>query len=100
MGSAITFEIDPLPYTEFSEFLKNKFFQSNRKVDDKVLEKAFQIAENIPGDIQQLCGSIWEITAEKELISIDKLKSAIEFGICQGTKVLRKLYPPSDKYSA
>ena len=78
MGSAITFEIDPLPYTEFSEFLKNKFFQSNRKVDDKVLEKAFQIAENIPGDIQQLCGSIWEITAEKELISIDKLKSAIE----------------------
>lgn len=76
--SAITFEIDPLPYKEFSEFLKNKFFQSHRKVDDKVLEKAFQIAENIPGDIQQLCGSIWEITAEQEMISIGKLKSAIE----------------------
>ena len=42
------------------------------------MEKAFQIAENIPGDIQQLCGAIWEITAEKEMISIDKLKIAIE----------------------
>jgi hypothetical protein len=76
--SAITFVVDTLPYQEFSEFLKNKFSQGNRKIDDKVLEKAFQIAQNIPGDIQQLCGAIWEITTEKEMISADKLKSAIE----------------------
>lgn len=76
--SAITFTVDTLPYKEFSEFLNNKFSQGKRKVDDAVLEKAFQIAENIPGDIQQLCGAIWEISAEKEMISIDNLKSAIE----------------------
>lgn len=76
--SAITFMVDTLPYKEFSKFLNNKFSQVHRKIDDKVLEKAFKISENIPGDIQQLCGAIWEITAEKEMISIDKLKSAIE----------------------
>jgi hypothetical protein len=76
--SAITFSLDPLPYEEFSKFLKNRFSQEHRKVDDKVLEKAFQIAENIPGDIQQLCGCIWEITSEKEIIGINKLKNAME----------------------
>lgn len=76
--SAITFEVDPLPHKEFSEFLKNKFSQGQREIDDKVLEKAFQIAENIPGDIQQLCGAMWEITTEKETISADDLKSAMK----------------------
>ena len=76
--SAITLAIDTLSFKEFSEFLKNKFSQGQRKIDDKVLEKAFQIAENIPGDIQQLCGAIWETTAEKEMIGVDKLKSAMQ----------------------
>jgi hypothetical protein len=45
------------------------------------LEKAFQISEDIPDDIQQLFGSIWEITAEKELISIDETPcSPVETG--------------------
>jgi len=75
--SAITLAVDTLPYKEFSEFLKNKFSQGHRKVDDKVLEKAFQIAANIPGDMQQLCGAIWETTSEKETISLDNLKNAM-----------------------
>ena len=76
--SAITLTVDSLPHKEFSKFLKSKFSQGDREVDDEVLSKAFQIAENIPGDIQQLCGAIWEITAEKEMISVDKFKSAMQ----------------------
>lgn len=76
--SAITFVVDTLPHKEFSKFLKNKFSKGHREVDDMVLEKVFQISENIPGDIQQLCGAMWEITTEKEMINVDKLKDAIE----------------------
>ena len=76
--SAITFVVDTLPHKEFSKFLKNKFSRGHRQIDDMVLEKVFQISENIPGDIQQLCGAMWEITTEKEMISADKLKDAIE----------------------
>ena len=54
-----------------------KFTLGQRKIDDEVLEKVFKIANNIPGDIQQLCEAIWEVTTEKEM-SPDKLKNAIE----------------------
>jgi len=31
-----------------------------------------------PGDIQQLCKALWEVTLEKEIIGPDKLKTALE----------------------
>ncbi|MEA3384994.1 MAG: hypothetical protein U9Q89_00835 [Thermodesulfobacteriota bacterium] len=70
--------MDPLPYEEFSEFLKKKFRTEQRKIEDEVLQKVFEIANNIPGDIQQLCEALWEVTLEKEIISLDKLKNALE----------------------
>ena len=76
--SAIPMTVEPLPYKEFSEFLKKKFSTGQRKIDNKVLEKVFKIANNIPGDIQQLCEALWEVTAEKEIVSLDKLKNALE----------------------
>ena len=76
--SAIPLTVEPLSYEEFSEFLKKKFAMGQRKIDDEVLEKVFKIANNIPGDIQQLCEALWEVTLEKEIIGLDKLKNAIE----------------------
>jgi len=76
--SAIPLTVDPLPYEEFSEFLKKKFTTGQRKIEDEVLEKVFEIANNIPGDIQQLCEALWEVTLEKEIVSLDKLKNALE----------------------
>jgi len=76
--SAIPMTVEPLPYKEFSEFLKKKFSTGQRKIDNKVLEKVFKIANNIPGDIQQLCEALWEVSTEKETVSLDKLKNALE----------------------
>jgi hypothetical protein len=76
--SAIPLTVDPLSYEEFSEFLKKKFAAGQCKIDDEVLEKVFKIANNIPGDIQQFCEALWEVTSEKEIISLDKLKDALE----------------------
>ncbi len=76
--SAIPMTVAPLPYKEFSEFLRKKFSEGLRRVDDETLEKVFQIANNIPGDIQQLCDALWEVTSEREDIGIGNLKSALE----------------------
>lgn len=76
--SAIPLTVDALPYEDFSEFLKKKFSTGERKIDDTILEKMFEIANNIPGDIQQLCEVLWEVTSEKEIIRPKKLKSALE----------------------
>jgi AAA+ ATPase superfamily predicted ATPase len=76
--SAIPLSVNPLPFEIFSKFLKKKFASGNRKIATAVLEKVFAIANDIPGDIQQLCEALWEITTEKETIDANNLKSALE----------------------
>ena len=76
--SAIPLTVEALHYEEFSVFLKKKFSSGPRKIDDEVLKKVFKIASNIPGDIQQLCEALWEVSSEKEIINLDKLKNALE----------------------
>ena len=36
------------------------------------------VANNITGDIQQLCEALWEVIPEKDTVSSDKLKDALE----------------------
>ena len=76
--SAIPLTVEPLPYGEFSKFLKKKFAMGQRDIAEEVFEKVFEIAHNIPGDIQQLCEVFWEVSSEKEVIGPDKLKNALE----------------------
>jgi uncharacterized protein len=76
--SAIPMTVDPLPYDEFSQFLRKKFTKGRRKIGDETLRKVFQMANHITGDIQQLCEVLWEVTSEGGNIGMDKLKSALE----------------------
>jgi AAA+ ATPase superfamily predicted ATPase len=76
--SAIPITVDPLPYTEFSEFLKKKFLTGKRRINDDVLKKVFEIAHDIPGDIQQLCEALWTVTSSNHVIGLDRLKDALE----------------------
>jgi len=76
--SAIPLTVDPMPYEEFSEFLVKKFKKGRRKVFKETLKQVFEIANNITGDIQQLCETLWEVTPEGDTVSSGKLKAALE----------------------
>ena len=76
--SAIPISVDPLPYEEFSKFLIKKFEKGHRKVLGETLKQVFEIANNITGDIQQLCETLWEVTPEGDAVPSDKLKAALE----------------------
>jgi len=76
--SAIPITVDPLPYEEFSMFLMKKFESGLRKILGETLRQVFEIANDITGDIQQLCEALWEVTPERDAVSPDKLKSAVE----------------------
>lgn len=76
--SAIPITVDPLPFKEFSKFLTKKFANGQRKVIPETLKQVFDIANNITGDIQQLCEALWEVIPEKDTVSSDKLKDALE----------------------
>ena len=61
--STITINIDPLNPDLFKKFIIKKFHTGKRDIAEKVFIKIFEITGDIPGDIQQLCGAIWEITS-------------------------------------
>ncbi len=75
--SAIPITVDTIPFNDFSLFILNKFSIGKRTVDEKLLQKVFKIANNIPGDVQQLCGALWEVTQEGKTIHISTLKEAL-----------------------
>lgn len=76
--SAIPISIDPIPYDEFSTFLTIKFAEGRRSVPPEILKKIFQIADNIPGDIQQTCEALWNVSSEGEIMGDGHLKQGLE----------------------
>ncbi|CAB1074734.1 hypothetical protein D1AOALGA4SA_2553 [Olavius algarvensis Delta 1 endosymbiont] len=76
--SAIPITVDSLPYEEFSKFLINKFKSGKRQVLPETLKHVFNIANNVTGDIQQLCEVLWEVTSVNDIVSPGNLKAALE----------------------
>lgn len=84
--SAIPITVAPLPYEEFSAFLIQKFAAGKRKIAGETLEKVFEIANQNPGDIQQLCEALWDVSSAKEIIGPDALKNALELIFARESK--------------
>lgn len=76
--SAIPINVEPLPYRDFSGFLKKKFATGGRKIEKDFLQTVFTISNDIPGDIQQLCEALWEVSSTGEHIDSGKLRDALE----------------------
>lgn len=76
--SAITFNLGELDRAVFGEFLQEKFRQGKRTVTPQLFEKIFEIAQDVPGDVQQLCGAVWEGTSYGDNITGDIIPAALE----------------------
>jgi hypothetical protein len=75
--SAISIEVGSLNREKFKSFLKGKFATGKRTVDDEVLNIGFEIAGDLPGDVQQFCGALWDTTPEKAHIGKAGIPSAL-----------------------
>ncbi len=75
--SAISIEVGPLDRGEFKGFLQRKFSSGKRKIDDDVLDTGFTISGDLPGDMQQFCGALWDTTDEKAHIRMPSIQSAM-----------------------
>jgi hypothetical protein len=75
--SAIAVEVGALDRDRFMEFLKTRFGTGKRTVDDAVLDTGFEIAGDLPGDVQQFCGAIWDTTSFKSHIGRESIAPAL-----------------------
>jgi AAA+ ATPase superfamily predicted ATPase len=76
--SAITLNVGALDRDRFGTFLGEKFSKGKRTISQTLLDKIFEISQDIPGDAQQLCGAIWETTSEGDRIGEDNIPEALE----------------------
>ena len=76
--SAISLDVGPLDRGAFARFLADKFALGKRIVDNGAMAKVIAIAENVPGDVQELCEALWETTSYKDVIHEANLASALE----------------------
>lgn len=76
--SAIPMEVGPLDKDVFIRFLTQKFAAGKRVLEIDVLERVVDMAENVPGDVQELCGALWENSSYKGSISVADIGAALE----------------------
>ena len=76
--SAITIDVGPLDRVIFSEFLRGKFLQGKRTVLQGLIGRVFEIAQGITGDVQQLCGAVWEVSSYGDTIDEGIIPEALE----------------------
>ena len=59
-GASIT--VGPIPRKTFASYLSDKFAIGRRKLKTGVLDSVFDLAQDVTGDVQQLCSEIWNST--------------------------------------
>lgn len=84
--SALPLEIGPLNPQEFIPFLIEKFSTGGRTLSSALGEQILILADHTSGDVQQLCGALWETTHHGETMEEKNLPAALLLIFAQETK--------------
>ena len=76
--SAALLEVERIDRDAFSDFLLQRFATGRRTIDQSVMEKVFEFTDEIPGDTQQLCAALWEVTSPRERITEQHLAESLQ----------------------
>ena len=67
--SAASLEVGSIDDAVFVPFLKKKFLLGKRNISTETVKAVIRMAGSIPGDIQELCACIWEVTSAGEPVT-------------------------------
>jgi hypothetical protein len=76
--SAISLDVGPLPEKTFLKFLTARFESGRRGLEPGLLNQVLELADNIPGDVQELCACLWDTTSSGQSLCSQDLGSALE----------------------
>ncbi len=85
--SAILVAVGPLAEAQFKQYITERFSSTNRSINNKALNRIFEIACNVTGDIQQLCSALWTISNTGDVIGKENVPAAIELLFARESKV-------------
>lgn len=76
--SATPVQVGPIPRKVFGKYLLEKFATGRRTVEDGCLEEVFDLAEDVTGDVQQICSGMWSCSSRNEKLRQDTVKAALK----------------------
>lgn len=76
--SAITLCVGPIDRTDFVRFLKGRFSAAKRRLEPGVLAEVLSEVDDIPGDAQELCEALCDVTEENTAICSADIARALE----------------------
>ena len=62
--SALTMCVGEIDRDSFAKFLRGRFESGNRRVADETIRAIMDTVADVPGDVQQLCEAVWEVTSD------------------------------------
>ena len=75
--AAAKIAVGPIEDDLFASFISDKFKEGGREVCGRLISEIFQTAKNVPGDIQELCSAIWDITNDGDKMTPEILPLAL-----------------------
>ena len=75
--SAAPVTVGPIPRKTFASYLQAKFAIGKRKLKAGVLDEVFDLAQDVTGDVQQLCSEIWNSSDRGETIDENTVRLAL-----------------------
>lgn len=76
--SALPLEVGALDRDLFSGFLLHKFKRGKRSITPELLEKIFELTDQVAGDVQELCGALWETSEFGDVLDESAIGNALE----------------------
>lgn len=76
--SAFPLNVSAIDEDVFLKFIAGKFKKNRRKIDSAVLHRIYGVCNGVPGDIQSLCASLWDISNDGNEINEALLPEALK----------------------
>ncbi len=75
--SATIFDVGLIPDEDFYRFISGRFQTGRRTISEQIFERILDFAYRTPGDVQEYCDALWQVTSEGDEITDQTLEAAL-----------------------
>ena len=76
--SALTLCVGEIPREDFRTFISLRFKDGGRTASSEMLDRILDAANDVPGDVQELCEAIWEVSFGRRAVQEADLGEALK----------------------
>jgi hypothetical protein len=77
--SALPMEVGPIDRQSFRNFIARKFAEAKIRISSAVIDRIFLLAHDNPGDMQQLCSAVFDVTNPRDPVGDEAITEALQY---------------------